>query len=135
MVFAYSQLVNAGCSPLSINLQWWTKLVALVRRLSRGCLTKKFTYVLLHTAKMINSRIKSQGRGQNNMSRALKWGIVHLCSSNTFRDTTKFMKIWVFQFLHFCKKWQNYYTKSQKLKNIKKTILLILIIISKVTKL
>ena len=45
---------------------------------TRGCLIKKFTNTLLHTAKMIYPRVKSQARGQNNRSRALKWGIVHL---------------------------------------------------------
>ena len=36
--------------------------------------------------------------------RALKWGIIHLCTLNTSRDTMKFRKLLVFQFLHFCKK-------------------------------
>ena len=49
-------------------------------------------------------RAKIQAKGQNNWSRALKWGIVPLCSLNTFGDTTKLIKMWVFQFLHFCKK-------------------------------
>ena len=39
---------------------------------SRGCPIKKFTNVLLHTAKMIDPRVKSQARGQKNRSRALK---------------------------------------------------------------
>ena len=34
----------------------------------RGCRIKKFTNVLLHTAKMINPRFKSQARGQNTRS-------------------------------------------------------------------
>ena len=67
---------------------------------------KKFTNVFCHTTKMTSPRVKSQARGQNNRSSALKWGIVHLCSSITFRDTTKFMKKLVFQILHFCKKMQ-----------------------------
>ena len=71
---------------------------------SRGCLIKKFTNVLLHTSKMIDPRVKSQARGQNNGSRALKWGIVHLCSLSTFWGTIVFMKMWVFHFLRFCKK-------------------------------
>ena len=78
---------------------------------------KKCTDVLLHTAK--NSTANSQARGQNNGSRALKWGIVHLCSSNAFGDTTKCIKIWVFQFLHFCKKWQNHYKNSKICENSK----------------
>ena len=71
---------------------------------TRGWGKKKFTNVFCHTAKMTSPRVKSQARGQNNRSSALKWGIVHLCSSITFRDTTKFMKKLVFQILHFCKK-------------------------------
>ena len=77
----------------------------------RGCTKKKCTNVLLHTAKMIDPRVKSQARGQNNGSRALKWGIVHLCSLITFRDRTSFLEVTikyvkklVFQILQFCKK-------------------------------
>ena len=39
---------------------------------NRGCLIKKFTNVLLHAAKMIDPRVKSQARGQIYLSRALK---------------------------------------------------------------
>ena len=39
---------------------------------ARGCLIKKCTKLLLHTAKMIDPRVKSQARGQNNWSRASK---------------------------------------------------------------
>ena len=42
---------------------------------------------------MIDPRVITQARGQNNRSRALNLGIVHLCSSTTFEDTTKFMKV------------------------------------------
>ena len=42
----------------------------------RGCLIKKWTNILLHAAKMIDPRVKTQARGHNNRSRALKWGIV-----------------------------------------------------------
>ena len=61
--------------------------------ITRGCPIIIRTGILLHTSKTIAPRVKSQARGQNNWSRALKWGIVHLCSSNTFGDTTKFMKV------------------------------------------
>ena len=37
--------------------------------------------------------------GQNNLTRPLQRGIVCLCSSNTFGDTAKNMKIFIFQFL------------------------------------
>ena len=53
---------------------------------------------------MIDPKVMTQARGQNNGSKALEWGIEHLCTSHTFGDTTKYMKIWVFQYLHFCKK-------------------------------
>ena len=76
---------------------------------------------------MIDRRVRTQARGQNNRSKALKWGIVHLCTSNDFGDTTKCMKIWVFQF--------NYFAKSQKLKNIRKLILFVLIISLKLLQL
>ena len=71
---------------------------------SRGCLIKKFPSVLPIYAKMINFRVKSQAKSQIYFSRPLKWGIVHLYTLNTFRDTMKFRKLLVFQFLHFCKK-------------------------------
>ena len=72
--------------------------------ISRGCLIKKFPNILPNYAKTINSRVKSQAKCQIYFSRALKWGIVHLCSFNNSRDTMKFRKLLVFQFLHFCKK-------------------------------
>ena len=54
---------------------------------------KNATGTLWHISKMVTPRVKAQARGQNNRSRALKWGIAYFCSSNTFGDTTKFMKI------------------------------------------
>ena len=71
---------------------------------TRGWAKIIWTDILLHTSKTIAPRVKNQARGQNKWSRALKWGIVRLCSLNAFGDTTKFIKMWVFQFLHFCKK-------------------------------
>ena len=71
---------------------------------NRGCLIKKFPNVLPNFAKTINPRIKSQAKCQIYFLRALKWGIIHLCTLNTSRDTMKFRKLLVFQFLHFCKK-------------------------------
>ena len=55
----------------------------------RGCPIKKFTNVLLHAAKMIDPRVKSRARGQNNRCRALKQGIVRHCDLNGSRDMTK----------------------------------------------
>ena len=71
---------------------------------SRDCWRKFVTGILVHNSKAIKRRVKVQAWGQNDWSRALKWGNVHICSSNIFGDTTKLMKMWVFQFLHFCKK-------------------------------
>ena len=99
---------------------------------TRGWFIKNATDILWNSSKIIEPTVKAWARGQNNWSRALRWVIVHLYSSSTFRGTTNFMKKVVFQFLHFCKKWQKYYTKSQKLKNINKYTLLVLIITSKV---
>ena len=48
---------------------------------------------------MINPRVKSQARGQNNRLRALKWDIVHLCNSNDFGDMVK-NKIWHFSWIY-----------------------------------
>ena len=53
---------------------------------------------------MINARVKSQAKCQIYFSRALKWGIVHFCTLSASRDTMKFRKLLVVQFLHFCKK-------------------------------
>ena len=61
-------------------------------------------YVLLRTAIMIDHRVKSQAKGQNSWSRALKWGIVHLCNLSGFEDMIK-DKIchfsWIFTFSQF----------------------------------
>ena len=53
---------------------------------------------------MIAPRVKTQAKSQNYSSRALKWGILCICSLNTFGVTIKFEKRLVFQFLRFCKK-------------------------------
>ena len=38
---------------------------------------------------MIDPRVKSEARAENNKSRASKWGIVTLCRSTTFKDTVE----------------------------------------------
>ena len=43
--------------------------------------------------KIIDPRATSWARCQNNGSRALRWGIVHHCSLNTFGDTTKYISV------------------------------------------
>ena len=58
---------------------------------------KSLQDILLSTAKVINLRVKSQARGQNNRSIALKWGIAHLCTSNGFGalDLLFWVQAWV----------------------------------------
>ena len=96
-------LMQMGYKPFHLKLVF---LLSLKKKESKGWAKKKCTNVLLHTAKVTYPRVKSQAIGQNNGSRALKWGIVHFCSSITFRDRTSFIEISVFQNLHFCKKVQ-----------------------------
>ena len=60
--------------------------------------------VLPNDVKMINPKVKSPANCQIYFSRALKWGILHLCTFNNSRDTMKSIKSLVFHFLHFCKK-------------------------------
>ena len=50
---------------------------------------------------MIDPRDKSQDRLQSNGSRALKWGIVHLCNLNGFGDMIKNKISNIFKFSHF----------------------------------
>ena len=60
---------------------------------SRDWWRKFATVIFVHKSKTVNDRVKSEARGQNYWSRALKYGIVNFCSLNTFGDTTKFMKV------------------------------------------
>ena len=53
---------------------------------------------------MIAPRVKTQAKSQNYSSRALKGGILCICSLNTFGVTVKCEKRLVFQFLRFCEK-------------------------------
>ena len=59
---------------------------------------------MLNITKVIAPTVKTQARGKNDCSRALKWGIVCLCSFNSFEDTTKYVQKLVFQIPQFCKK-------------------------------
>ena len=56
-------------------------------------------------------------KGQINLSRGLKWGIVHLYSSKTARDIAKNDKKQVLAKTLFCKKWRFFFTKTQKSLN------------------
>ena len=62
----------------------------------RGCVKKKFPNGLLNNSKMVDPTVKPQAKGQNYFSIALKWGIVHFDTLNTFGDTMKFRKFVVF---------------------------------------
>ena len=84
--------------------------------LNRGWGKKKFTKALIHTAKSITPRVKSQARGQNKRSRALKWGVVHFCSSDTFRNTTRFTKLRVFKIFYNSQFLQYFQLQVQKYK-------------------
>ena len=53
---------------------------------------------------MIAPTVKTQAKGQNNLSRALKWGIVHLCSSNRIGDMIRNKKCNFLEFSHFSQK-------------------------------
>ena len=57
---------------------------------------------------------------QNSSLQRLKWGIVHLCSCITFRDTTRFIKLEFSKFCIFVKKCGNYYAKLWKRENSRK---------------
>ena len=55
----------------------------------RGCLIKKFPNVLLNKAKLVNPTVKSQAKGQNYFSTALKRGIVCLFKSSSIENMIK----------------------------------------------
>ena len=75
---------------------------------------------LFISQKTVNDRVKIQARSQTYWSRALRWGIIHFCTLNTFGDTTKFMKIWDFQSLRFCKRMaKSLYRIAKKCENPK----------------
>ena len=48
---------------------------------------KNRTDISLNITKVIAPTVKTQANGQNDISRALKWGIVHVCILDTFRAT------------------------------------------------
>ena len=63
---------------------------------------KSSVYFFLNNTKVIALIVKTQAKGQNNLSRALKWGIVHLCSSNRIGDMIKNKKCNFLDFRIFC---------------------------------
>ena len=57
------------------------------------------TGILLHTSKTIAPRVKSQARGQKDLQRALKQGVVS-CSLKNTGNLIKNKKYYFFKFLH-----------------------------------
>ena len=78
---------------------------------------KKFPNVLPINTIMIDPRVKSQAGCQVYCSRALKWGIVHLSTLDTFRDTMKFRKLFFFSTIEKVWKWISLYLRLYLLKN------------------
>ena len=70
-----------------VTLPSWATYVLNFK--TRGCPIIIRTDILHHTSKTIAPRVKSQARGQNNWSRALKWGIAHFCNPNMIRGVNK----------------------------------------------
>ena len=62
---------------------------------------KECTNVFLHITKVNDPRVENQARVQNDRSRALKWGIIHLCKSNGFGDMIKDKICNFLEFSHF----------------------------------
>ena len=61
----------------------------------RGWFIKNVTGILWYSSNKIANRVKTQARRQKNSSRALKWGIVGLCSSLELKNKIlKNVKIW-----------------------------------------
>ena len=78
---------------------------------------------------MIAPRVTNQAKSKNYSSRALKWGILCICSLTTLGVTIKFeKKNSFFNFYVFVKKLQNHYTKLQKMRKFKNSHSLFLII-------
>ena len=60
----------------------------------------KIGIMFCFTSKKLSTLKQSYySNGQKNLMRPLQWGIVRLCSLNTFGDTVKNMKIFTFQFI------------------------------------
>ena len=68
---------------------------------SRGWVRIIRTSILLHSSQKVALRVTSQAIGQNYWSRSFKWGIVHLCNSNSIEDMTKNRKYDFLKFLRF----------------------------------
>ena len=73
-------------------------------------------------AKLAAPRVKTKAKCQNNKSRALKWGIVRLCTSNITGDMIKNIKVLIFEFSPFFLFWLvilPLFYKNAKIENLK----------------
>ena len=61
----------------------------MVLSYSRGWFIKNATGIFQYSSKMIGLIVKTQARGQDERSRAFKWGIVCFCNSNNLEDMIK----------------------------------------------
>ena len=93
VVFASTQVRKST----SLFHHSWLR-ISLMKSHGRGCTLIIRTGILLRKSKMITPRGKFQAWGQKNRSRALKWGIICLYSSNTFEVMIKTKSI---VFLYF----------------------------------
>ena len=103
--------------------------IGLYHKITNGCISmslsvskvwcKKIGHVFCSADQEISLLVlKWITKGQINLFQALKWGIVRLCSSNIFGDTSINVKILFLQFLEFCKIWRIFLAKSWKLEII-----------------
>ena len=90
----------------------------LLRSLPKVLCKKNQTHILLCCSIISLISLRWIKKGQNNLFQASKWGIVRLCSSNIFGDTSINVKILFLQFLEFCKIWRIFLAKSWKLEII-----------------
>ena len=86
-----------------------------IKGFTRGWFIKNATGILWYSSNEIAHRVKTQAKGQNNWSRALKCGIVCFCSFNSFEATIKYVQKLVFLLLLVCKK-----SDKVTMKNCKK---------------
>ena len=87
----------------------------------RGCTLIIWTGILIHNPKTITHSVKMQARSQNNESRALKWGIVSLCTSTSMGDMIENKKMLIIEFLHFSLFWLvilPFFYKNAKIENL-----------------
>ena len=75
---------------------------SIVTTINKVCQEKNRIDIFLHSTKVIAPTVKTQARGQNSLSSALKWGFVLLCSSNEIGNMNKNKKGKFSNFRNFC---------------------------------